>query len=118
MAVIIWETRAILSARYPRLQGLQALAFVAPLFLLVFANAYYVLAYNVPASFHRTDVPDGFALRRGHGVRHGRLRRYHSGHADRPILVTAQMIGDLLLVGVALRVILTAVERSRDRASP
>jgi ion channel len=117
VAVVIWETRAILRARYPRLQGLQALAFVAPLFLLVFANAYYVLAHNLPASFtapmSRTDslyfVVTVFAT-----VGFGDISPVTE---TARILVTAQMIGDLLLIGVALRVILTAVERSRDRAA-
>jgi voltage-gated potassium channel len=115
VVVIIWETRAILRSRYPALQGIQALAFVAPLFLLVFANAYYVLAHNLPASFtapmSRTDslyfVVTVFAT-----VGFGDIAPVTQ---TARILVTAQMVGNLLLVGIALRVILTAVERSRDR---
>lgn len=116
MVLIVWETRVILRSRHPTLQGIQALALIVPLFLLVFANVYYVLQYNQAASFSapltRTDalyfVVTVFAT-----VGFGDIAPV--SQAAR-ILVTAQMIGDLLVIGVALRVILTAVERGRKRA--
>lgn len=114
--VVLWETRAILRSRYPTLQGVQALAFIAPLFLLLFANVYFVLEHNLPGSFTapltRTDalyfVVTVFAT-----VGFGDISPVSQ---TARILVTAQMVGDLLVIGVALRVILTAVERGRERA--
>lgn len=113
--LVVVEARAILRSTRPALQGIQALALVVPLFLLVFANVYYVLDYNVPQSFdvplNRTDslyfVVTVFAT-----VGFGDI--VPVTQAAR-LLVTAQMIANLLVVGVALRVILTAVQHSRSR---
>ncbi len=114
-ALIVWESRVILRARHPTLQGIQALALAVPLFLLVFANVYYVLEHNLAGSFTapmtRTDamyfVVTVFAT-----VGFGDISP--ASEVAR-ILVTAQMVGDLLVLGVALRVILTAVERGQER---
>jgi len=116
-ALIVWETRAILRSRHPTLQGVQALALIVPLFLLVFANVYFVLQNNQAASFStplsRTDalyfVVTVFAT-----VGFGDIAPVTQAAR---ILVTAQMIGDLLVLGIALRVILTAVQRGRERAA-
>lgn len=115
VVLVVVEARAILRSARPALQGIQALALVVPLFLLVFANVYYVLQYNVPQSFsaplNRTDslyfVVTVFAT-----VGFGDI--VPVTQAAR-LLVTVQMIANLLVVGVALRVILTAVQRSRSR---
>lgn len=115
VGLVVGEIRAILRAKYPALQGVQALALIVPLFLLVFANAYYVLQHNVPHSFDtpltRTDslyfVVTVFAtVGFGDIVPVTQVAR---------ILVTVQMLGDLLVIGVALRVIVVAVQRRRQR---
>ncbi|MET9634497.1 potassium channel family protein, partial [Lentzea sp. NPDC006480] len=81
------------------------------LFLLMFANAFFLLARHQPGSFNcslsRTDalyfVVTVFAtVGFGDIVPVSPLAR---------VIVTAQMIGDLLVLGVALKVILLAVRR-------
>lgn len=112
--LVVVEARVILRSSRPALQGIQALALVVPLFLLVFANVYYVLQYNAPQSFNvpltRTDslyfVVTVFAT-----VGFGDITPVTQAAR---LLVTVQMIANLLVVGVALRVILTAVQRSRS----
>jgi len=114
-AVVVWEVRAIVRSPYPLMQGVQALALVVPMFLIVFANAYFVLEYGHPGTFStsltKTDalyfVVTVFAT-----VGFGDITAVAQGAR---ILVTVQMIGDLLVVGLVLRVIVTAVERGRDR---
>jgi hypothetical protein len=117
LIAIVWQVRAILGARYPVLQGVQALALVIPLFLLVFANVYLLLSLNQPGSFNgplgRTDalyfVVTVFAtVGFGDILPVTELAR---------VLVTVQMTADLLVLGVVLRVILSAVQqRRRDPA--
>lgn len=117
VALVGWQIRRIMRSPFPTLQGVQALALILPLFLLVYANVYYVLAHTVPASFSgpltRTDalyfVVTVFAT-----VGFGDI--VPVTEAAR-VLVTTQMIGNLLLLGVALRVIVTAVQRSRARVA-
>jgi voltage-gated potassium channel len=59
-AVLWWQVRAIITARYPRLRAIGALAVGVPLLLLVFAATYVLLAEGDPASFSqpldRTDA--------------------------------------------------------------
>jgi voltage-gated potassium channel len=117
VVLIVWETRTILRARHPTLQGVHAVALIVPLFLLVFANIYYVVAYNQADSFSapltRTDalyfVVTVFAT-----VGFGDIAPVTQVAR---ILVMFQMLGDLVLLGGVLRVILTAVERGRQRTA-
>lgn len=117
VALVVWEFRRILRSPYPTLQGAQALALIVPLYLLIYANVYYVVAYNVPSTFSvpltRTDalyfVVTVFAT-----VGFGDITAV--SEAAR-VLVTTQMVGNLLLLGIALRVILAAVQHSRARST-
>ena len=111
VVVLWWQVRLIARSSRPRWQGVQALALVLPLFLLMFANACFLLARHQPGSFNvdlsRTDalyfVVTVFAtVGFGDVVPVSPLAR---------IVVIAQMIGDLLVLGVALKVILVAVRR-------
>ncbi|HEY7595255.1 MAG TPA: potassium channel family protein [Actinophytocola sp.] len=115
VVVIVWEIRMILRSDRPTLQGIQALAISVPLFLLIFANVYYLVALNNPVSFTesltRTDALY-FTVTVFATVGFGDITPVTEGAR---ILVTAQMVGNLLLIGVALRVVLTAVQHSRRR---
>jgi voltage-gated potassium channel len=115
VTVIVWQIRLILRARYPTLQGIEALALIVPLYLLVFANVYYLLAQQHPGSFTEP-------LTRTDALYFGVTVFTTVGFGDiAPVtqtaraLVTGQMVGNLLVLGVALRVIVTAVERGRRR---
>ncbi len=109
--VFWWQVRMIGRAAHPGWQGVQALALVIPLFLLVFANACFLLARHQPGSFSsalsRTDalyfVVTVFAT-----VGFGDITPVSTAAR---VLVTVLMIGDLLVVGVALKVVLAAVRR-------
>ena len=109
--VFWWQVRLIGRSPYPGWQGVQALALVVPLFLLVFAQGYFLLARHQPGSFtlplSRTDalyfVVTVFAT-----VGFGDIAPVSSFAR---VLVTLQMVLDLLVLGVALKVILAAVRR-------
>jgi len=51
LAVSVWQIRAILRSDQPGLRGIEALSIVAPLYLLLFAAAYFLMARADPASF-------------------------------------------------------------------
>lgn len=115
VAVLAWQVRLIMRARYPGLQGVEALAVSVPLFLLIFANVYYLLEYGAPGSFTspltRTDALY-FTVTVFATVGFGDITPLSQ---TARVLVTGQMVGDLLVIGVALKVILTTVQRSRQR---
>lgn len=113
VAVLVWQVRRIMRSPYPAIQGIQALAFVIPLFLVVFAYTYYVLEHNLAGSFTkpltRTDALY-FVITVFSTVGFGDIAAVSQ---TARILVTIQMVGDLLILGGVLRVIVSAVQRSR-----
>jgi voltage-gated potassium channel len=119
--IVVGEVRMILRSPFPTWQGFQALALVVPLFLLLFADVYYVLGHDRPGSFGpaltRTDALY-FAVTVFSTVGFGDIAPVS---AAARILVTLQMVADLVVLGVALRVIVTAVRHRRsstpDRAA-
>jgi hypothetical protein len=108
------QIRAILRARYPTLRAVEALATSITLFLLVFSAVYEILGTTDPASFSqhltRTDtlyfVVTVFAT-----VGFGDITAVSE---TARVLVTVQMIGDLVLIGLVIRAFLTAVDRGRQ----
>ncbi|WP_223165865.1 potassium channel family protein [Lentzea indica] len=116
--VFWWQVRLIGRSSRPGWQGVQALALVIPLFLLVFAQACFLLAWHQPGSFtvslSRTDalyfVVTVFAT-----VGFGDIAPVSTAAR---VLVTVQMVGNLLVVGVALKVVLAAVRRRSGTGAP
>jgi voltage-gated potassium channel len=114
-AVITWQVRAILGAQYPALRAIEALAAAIPLFLLVFAATYFKMADVQPAAFSepltRTDALY-FTVTVFSTVGFGDITPMDQMAR---VVVMAQMLGDLLVVGLVLRVMLGAVKLGRQR---
>ena len=51
VGLCVWQVRAIQHSRYPAVRAIEGLAFAVPLFLLLFAAGYYVLASATPDGF-------------------------------------------------------------------
>ncbi|WP_313884390.1 potassium channel family protein [Streptomyces tropicalis] len=120
-AVFGWEIRVIVRSPHPRLRAVEALAATLPLFLLLFASAYYLLERAVPGSFTepltRTDSLY-FALTTFTTVGYGDIVALTELGR---VMAMLQMLGGLLLVGVAARILAAAVQtglRQRDRRPP
>ena len=111
-ALVGWQIRQILTARYPALRAIEALTLTVPLFLVLFAAAYVILDSTDPHAFSetlsRTDalyfVVTVFAT-----VGFGDITPV--SQAAR-ILVTVQMLGDLVVLGLLVRAIIGAVQRT------
>ena len=115
VALLIWQVRTIRTATYPRLRAIETTAFSLPLFLLLFASAYFGISSTSPASFsegmNRTDALY-FTVTVFATVGFGDITAVSQGAR---VLVTIQMIGDLLLIGVVAHVILGAVRSGLRR---
>ena len=115
--LIAWQVRAILNSRHPAVRAIEALALLLPLFLLLFAATYVVLSGSDPGAFTEpVDRVDGlyFVVTVFATVGFGDISAVTEVAR---VLVTLQMIGDLVLIGLVLRVFLTAVDRGKRRAT-
>jgi hypothetical protein len=115
-AVASWQLKAVVRARHPGIRAIQALATTAPLFLLLFATSYFLMAQADSDSFSahplsRTDTLY-FTVTVFATVGFGDISPASQGAR---LLVTVQMILDLLVLGLGIRVFLGAVQRGRER---
>jgi voltage-gated potassium channel len=114
--LVAWQVRAIMRARHPALRAVEAVSLSLPLFLLMFAATYFLLGADDPEAFTepltRTDSLY-FVMTVFSTVGFGDI-----APVSQParLLTMAQMIGDLVLIGVVLRLFVAAVNRGRRRA--
>ena len=115
IGLVAFQVRSIVRSRFPALRAIEALATSVPLFLLLFASVYVVMATISASNFgeHLTHT-DGlyFTVTVFSTVGFGDITA--KTEAAR-LVVTSQMIADLLIIGLGLRVIVGAVTRSRQQ---
>jgi voltage-gated potassium channel len=115
IALIGWQVRTIARSPFPNLKAAEALAISLPLFLLLFASTYYVMARLSPGSFGghltRTDAMY-FTVTVFTTVGFGDIT---AKTETARLVVTGQMIADLFVFGVGLRIILGAISRGQQR---
>jgi voltage-gated potassium channel len=117
LGVTIWQIRAITLAAHPGVRAIEALASTVPLFLLLFAVAYFLVAQDDPANFSthtltRTDALY-FTVTIFATVGFGDIT---ARSQTARLIVSTQMILDLLVLGLGLQVVLGAVQRGRQQA--
>ncbi|THA46485.1 potassium channel family protein [Streptomyces sp. A1136] len=115
VALIAFQVRSIVRSRYPALRAVEALAVSIPFFLLLFAAAYVAMAAQSPGSFgKRLSHTSGvyFAVTVFTTVGFGDITA-KSGVAQ--VAVTVQMLMDLIVFGLVIRVIVDAAHRGRER---
>lgn len=117
LAVIAWQLRAIIRAKYPAVRAVVALAVTVPLFVLLFASVYFVMARASPANFstHQLTRTDAlyFTVTVFSTVGFGDITPVSQSAR---LVVTAQMILDLVVLGLGIRVFVWAVQLGRRQA--
>ncbi len=108
-----WQLRLVLKARYPGVRAAEALAATVPLFLLLFASAYFTMGRASAAGFSqhltRTDALY-FTVTTFTTVGYGDITAV--SQAAR-LVVTAQMLLDLLALGLGIKLFVGAVRIAR-----
>ena len=103
---MLWQLRAIAQSKNPGLRALEGLFLAIPLFLLLFAAAYYLMsradASDFTATLSRTDALY-FTVTIFSTVGFGDISA--KAEAAR-LVVTAQMFLDLIILGLGVRIIL------------
>ena len=115
IGLVAFQVRSIVRSRFPALRAIEALATSVPLFLLLFASVYVVLSTisvsNFTEPLTHTDALY-FTVTVFSTVGFGDITA--KSEAAR-LVVTSQMIADLLIIGLGLRVIVGAVTRGRQQ---
>ena len=115
VGLVAFQVRSIIRARHPALRAVGALATSVPLFLLLFAGAYFVMGGIFEASFSepltRTDalyftVPVFTTVGFGDIVATTQAAR---------VVVMWQMVAGIVIIGLGARIIVDAVKRGQRR---
>src|SRR6478609_992005 len=108
--VLLWQVRAIMGSPFPRLRAFETLTIGIPLLLIVFASAYYLIenadANAFTASLSKTDALY-FTITVFSTVGFGDITA--KSELAR-ILVSIQMMFDLVVFGLVAKLIFGAVE--------
>src|SRR5215831_13457755 len=105
IALVAFHTRSILRSPFPQLRAIEALAINIPLFLLLFAATYVVLATLSASNF-------------GEHLSHTDGLGYITAKTETArLVVTGQMIADLIILGLAVKIIVGAVFFFNDTAT-
>ena len=115
IGLVAFQTRSIIRSPFPGLRAIEALATSIPLFLLLFASTYVVMATISAGNFSepltRTDALY-FTVTVFSTVGFGDITA--KTEAAR-LVVSGQMIVDLVTIGLAVKVIVGAVKQGRQR---
>jgi voltage-gated potassium channel len=113
--LITFQVRSIIKATYPALRAVGALATSVPLFLVLFAATYFVMGgisvRNFSEPLTRTDalyftVTVFSTVGFGDITAKSELAR---------VLVTGQMVADIVIVGIGARIIVDAIKHGRQQ---
>jgi voltage-gated potassium channel len=115
IALVVYQVQSVMSSSYPLLRGIESLATCVPLFLLLFASTYLAMENISAKSFSQplahTDALY-FTVTVFATVGFGDITP--TTEAAR-LVVTGQMIADLVILGIAIKAITSAVQRRRQR---
>ena len=115
VAIIAGQNRQIVQSGHPSIRAVEALAFSVPLYIFVFATAYFLMAHANAASF-------GSPMTRTDSMYFSTTVFTTVGFGDitaktqaARVVVTTQMFLDLVILGLVARLIVNAVKMGKQR---
>jgi hypothetical protein len=115
IALLSFQVRSIIRSQFPGLRAVEALATSLPLFLLLFSGTYVLIAAVSASNFgEKLTHTDAlyFTVTVFTTVGFGDITAKSEGAR---LLVTGQMVTDLIILGIGAKIILGAVTRARQR---
>lgn len=113
VAVTVWQVLAIIRSEEPGLRAIEALAVIAPLYILVFASVYFLMSLGDSEAFTsaltRMDALY-FTVTVFATVGFGDIT---AASQSARVLVTVQMVLNLILLGAGVRLLTMAVKHGR-----
>ena len=114
-ALVVFQVQSVMSSSYPALRAVESLAVSVPLFLLLFSGTYMAIEGISRGNFSQplthTDALY-FTVTVFATVGFGDITPVSQGAR---LLVTGQMIADLVIIGIAIKSIGGAVQRRRQQ---
>lgn len=115
VAILTWRLRELFRSNYPGLRAVETLALVVPLYLLLFAATYFLAQRANPSYFSQPLTRSGalyFSVTVFSTVGFGDI----TPRTDPArLVVTGQMLLDVILLGFGVRVFVSAVNLARQR---
>ena len=116
VTVATYQLKRVAQSQQPAIRAVEALAGTAPLFLLLFSATYFVMAAQDPASFTADTLSRSdalyFTVTVFATVGFGDITAVSQ---TARLMVTVQMVLDLIVLGLGIRVFIGAVEEGRRR---
>jgi hypothetical protein len=114
--VAVYQVRAVLGSAYPAIRAIEALAAIVFFFLVLFSILYFVLAKDSTTAFNVTSLTRTdslyFTVTTFSTVGYGDIA---AASQTARLVVVVQIVLDLILLGLGLRVLVSAVQISRSR---
>ena len=115
VVVLAWQLRQIARSAHPSVRAVEALAFSVPVYILLFATAYFLMAQSNAAAF-------GGGMTRTDSMYFSTTIFTTVGFGDitaktqaARVLVTLQMFLDLVILGLVARLVVNAVRLGKLR---
>jgi voltage-gated potassium channel len=115
LAILAWQIRQILRSAVPALQAVEALIVAIPTFIVVYASTYVGIESAVPGSFSESLDKSAalyFTVVTLGTVGFGDIAPVSTGAR---LVVSSQVMLDLVLIAVVVRLLTGAARRSLDR---
>jgi hypothetical protein len=116
VALMAWQIRRIIEADDPRMRAVEALAVSIPLLLASFAIAHFLISQSTPSAYTESLTRMDsmyFSVTIFSTVGFGDISAVSESAR---VVVTIQMITDLIVLGGGVRIIFGAVEVGRERS--
>lgn len=115
LAILAWQVRQILRSAVPALQAVEALIVAIPTFIVVYASTYVGIESAVPGSFSQSLDKSAalyFTVVTLGTVGYGDIAPVSTGAR---LVVSSQVMLDLVLIAVVVRLLTGAARRTLDR---
>jgi hypothetical protein len=115
VAILAWQVRQIMRSAVPALQAVEALIIAIPTFIVVYASTYVGIESALPGSFSQSLDKSAalyFTVVTLGTVGYGDIAPVSTGAR---LTVSSQVMLDLVLIAVVVRLLTGAARRSLDR---
>ena len=116
--IIAWQVWKITRSQYPTIRAVEALALIVPLYVLLFATAYFLMNHASGATF-------GGSISRIDAMYFSATVFTTVGFGDitaktqaARVVVTIQMLLDLVIIGLVARMVINAIKIGQRRHLP